>query len=390
MMKIVAKQKDLFKRVVSIFERARANVVQTVNSNMVVAYWLIGKEIVEVVQQGDERAEYGGKIIEELSQKLNGRYKSGFSIANLRNFRQLYLAYPERVMKRYPLGSEFELVEKPYPLGSDFKEIQTPVLEENELKSQGLVEFSPQLSWSHYRALMRLNNKSSREFYEREAIVSGWSKRTLERHIHSQYYERRLQSQRPELMKQGIVKESVEPAIEILKNPYVLEFLNLPEANVLHETELETAIITHLQSFMMELGKGFAFVGRQKRLTYQATELYVDLVFYNCILKFYLLVDLKIGELSHRDVGQMDSYVRMFEDLYTVKDDNPTIGLILCTEKNEVVAKYSVLSERKQIFASKYLLYLPTEEELKNELSKERKLIEEHLQKRGKNEDSHF
>ncbi len=166
----------------------------------------------------------------------------------------------------------------------------------------------------------------------------------------------------------------------ILKSPYVLEFLGLPDSPSLRETRLEQAIITHLQKFLLELGKGFAFVGRQKRLCFDDTDLYVDLVFYNCIIKCYLLIDLKMGELSYKDVGQMDGYVRIFDDLYTADDDNPTIGLVLCTKKNEAVAKYSVLCERKQIFASKYMLYLPSEEELKLELEKERKMIEEHLE----------
>ena len=169
------------------------------------------------------------------------------------------------------------------------------------------------------------------------------------------------------------------PAIESLKNPYILEFLGLPDTTTLHETQLESAIITHLQAFLLELGKGFAFVARQKRLRFEETDLYVDLVFYNCILKCYLLIDLKMGELSHQDVGQMDGYVRLFDDLFTVDDDNPTIGLILCTEKNEAVAKYSVLRDRRQIFASRYMLYLPTEEELTRELTRERRLIEAQL-----------
>jgi predicted nuclease of restriction endonuclease-like (RecB) superfamily len=190
-----------------------------------------------------------------------------------------------------------------------------------------------------------------------------------------------LKSQQPkDMLRSGHeIATTTTRAIDSLKDPYVLEFLDLPDVPLLHEKELEAAIITQLQDFMMELGKGFAFVARQKRMRFEDTDLYVDLVFYNCILKCYLLIDLKIGELTHRDVGQMDSYVRMFDDLYTAKDDNPTIGLILCTDKNDAVAKYSVISERKQIFASKYMLYLPTEEELANELLRERRLIEEKL-----------
>ncbi len=239
--------------------------------------------------------------------------------------------------------------------------------------------FSSQLSWSHYRALMRVDKPEARDFYEQETIECCWDKRSLERQIHSQFYERMLKSQTPQQMVERARQEIVPrpEGIDSLKNPYVLEFLGLPEVASLHEKQLEAAIITHLQTFLLELGKGFAFVARQKRMRFDDTDLYIDLVFYNCILKCYLLIDLKMGELSHRDVGQMEGYVRMFEDLYTAPDDNPTIGLILCDKKNEAVAKYSVLNDRKQIFASKYMLYLPTEEELQIELARERKLIED-------------
>ena len=245
--------------------------------------------------------------------------------------------------------------------------------------SQLLQGFSSQLSWSHYRALMRVKNDKARLFYEQEAIECGWSKTQLERQIHSSYYERILANRG----ESGLIAADRErlpgkplPAEAMLKSPYVLEFLGLPDSPSLRETTVEQAIITHLQNFLLELGKGFAFVARQKRLRFDDTDLNVDLVFYNCIIKCYLLIDLKIGEISYKDVGQMDGYVRMFDDLYTAEDDNPTIGLVLCTKKNEAVAKYSVLSERKQIFASKYMLYLPSEEELRLEIEKERELIE--------------
>ena len=264
-----------------------------------------------------------------------------------------------------PMGIELlTTTEKSYPMGSEFKN-----------------GFSSQLSWSHYRALMRVAKPDARDFYEREAIECCWDKRSLERQIHSQYYERMLVSQNPQQMIESARREILPrtEGIETLKNPYVLEFLGLPEVSSLHEMQLESAIITHLQTFLLELGKGFAFVARQKRMRFEDTDLYVDLVFYNCILKCYLLIDLKIGEISHKDVGQMDGYVRMFDAQYIATDDNPTIGLILCAEKNEAVAKYSVLNDRKQIFASKYMLYLPTEKELALELERERRLIEAHL-----------
>jgi predicted nuclease of restriction endonuclease-like (RecB) superfamily len=230
---------------------------------------------------------------------------------------------------------------------------------------------------------MRVKEEKVRFFYEREAVECAWNKSQLERQIHSSYFERiianRGEAGLAAAERERLPGNPVPPDI-ILKSPYVLEFLGLPDSPSLRETTLEQAIITHLQKFLLELGKGFAFVARQKRLRFDEKDLYVDLVFYNCIVKCYLLIDLKMGELSYKDVGQMDGYVRMFDDLYTAEDDNPTIGLVLCTKKNEAVAKYSVLNERKQIFASKYMLYLPSEEELKLELERERKLIEEQLE----------
>lgn len=369
-----APKNSLLDRVVLILEQARTNVVRAVNSNMVTAYWLIGREIVQELQGGDERAEYGKQVIENLSIKLNARYGKGFSAANLWLFKQFYITYQNRRPILYPLGRELGDQQKLYPTGGELT-ISRPVGDESAPC------FNPHLSWSHYRALMRVVKPDARDFYEREAIECCWDKRSLERQIHSQFYERMLKSQNPKKMIETARQEIVPrtESVETLKNPYVLEFLGLPEVSTLHEKQLESAIITHLQTFLLELGKGFAFVARQKRMRFEDTDLYVDLVFYNCILKCYLLIDLKMGELSYKDVGQMDGYVRMFEDLYTAPDDNPTIGLILCDKKNDAVAKYSVLSDRKQIFSSKYMLYLPTEQELVIELERERKLIEAHL-----------
>jgi len=370
----------LFERVVSIIEEGRKNTVRAINFNIVLSYCLIGREIVEEIQEGKVRAEYGKQILEELSQKLNLQYGKGFSVANLRLFRQFYLTYSERIINYLRPNNYIDEQNSPsddlatqhiidtirYPMGSELN-----------------TGFNPQLSWSHYRALIRVKKDDARLFYEQEAAECSWDKRTLERHIRTQYYERMLKNQQPkDRLRSGheITTTTTTRAVDSLKDPYVLEFLDLPDVPILHESELEAAIITQLQAFLMELGKGFAFVSRQKRMRFDDTDLYVDLVFYNCILKCYLLIDLKMGELTHRDVGQMDGYVRIFDDLYIAKDDNPTIGLILCTDKNDAVAKYSVLSERKQIFASKYMLYLPTEEELTKELLRERRMIEERLE----------
>ncbi|MEI6208903.1 MAG: PDDEXK nuclease domain-containing protein [Desulfuromonadales bacterium] len=372
--KQTSQDNSLLDRVVLILEQARTNVVRAVNSSMVTAYWLIGREIVQELQGGDGRAEYGKQVIVTLSKQLTQRYGGGYSVTTLQYFRKFYQAYSTRTPIPRPWGAESGTVINP-------DEISRPTGAELTITPESITGFSPQLSWSHYRALMRVVKPDARDFYERETIECCWDKRSLERQIHSQFYERILKSQNPQKMIETARQEIVShtESVDTLKNPYVLEFLGLPEVSTLHEKQLESAIITHLQTFLLELGKGFAFVARQKRMRFEDTDLYVDLVFYNCILKCYLLIDLKMGELSYRDVGQMDGYVRMFEDLYTAPDDNPTIGLILCAEKNEAVAKYSVLSDRKQIFASKYMLYLPTEQELAIELERERKLIEAHL-----------
>ena len=341
---------------------------------MVLAYWLIGREIVQELQGGAKRAKYGEKVVEDLSNRLTERYGKGFSAQTLWKFRLFYQAYSDRILILSPAGIELSATAILSPLGIELARPKKSRPVGTELP-QG---FSPHLSWSHYRALMRVEKIEARDFYEREAIAGGWDKRTLERQIQSLYYERMLKSRKPEkMLAEGRhLPVSGGTPIDALKNPYVLEFLGLPDAAEFHESDLERAIITHLQRFLLELGSGFAIVARQKHIRIEEQDRYIDLVFYHCRLKFYLLIDLKVGELTHADVGQMDGYVRMYDSLFTAPDDNPTIGLILCTEKNETVARYSVLNDRKQIFASKYMLFLPTEDQLRLEIEKERRLIE--------------
>jgi predicted nuclease of restriction endonuclease-like (RecB) superfamily len=366
----------LFGRVVAILEQAQNNVVRAVNSNMVLAYWLIGREIVEELQGGEERAAYGKQVISELCARLMQRFGKGFSAPVLWSYRQFYLVYADRGKILFPSGRESgsgNLV----PAGRELPKLQKSY----PAGSESLQGFSTQLTWSHYRALMRVDSTEARHFYEREAIAGGWDKRTLERQIQSFYYERIRKSSEPEkMLAQGrsLPVAAAHPT-DALKNPYVLEFLGLPNAAAFHESDLERAIITHLQRFLLELGSGFAFVARQKHIRIEEQDRYIDLVFYHCRLKFYLLIDLKVGELTHGDVGQVDGYVRMYDGLFTAPDDNPTIGLILCTEKNETVARYSVLNDRKQIFASKYMLCLPTEDQLRLEIERERHLIDSAL-----------
>jgi predicted nuclease of restriction endonuclease-like (RecB) superfamily len=366
----------LFDRIVAILEQSRSNVVRAVNSNTVVAYWLIGQEIVKELQKGEERAEYGKRVIEDLSNRLAKRYGKGFSVPNLRNFRKFYVMFQDRKPEiRYPMGSELVSDRKRYPTGS---ELSVPGKGETK-DGRSLIGFHPNLSWSHYRALMRVGKEKARDFYETEAVACGWNKRQLERQIHSLFYERLLMSKD----KKGMLLEARTEEngglkhVDVLKDPYVLEFLDLPDTAKMHESDLEQAIIDNLQHFLLELGKGFSFVARQKRMRFGDEDFYVDLVFYNFILKCFVLIDLKIGKLTHQDIGQMDGYVRMYEEYGKVEGDNPTIGLILCSEKNEAIARYSVLDDSKQLFASKYMLYLPTEEELQRELERERRLIEE-------------
>jgi len=361
---------SLFDRVATILEQARGNVVRAVNTNMVLAYWLIGREIVQELQGGKGRAEYGKQMLLDLSTRLALRYGNGYSVPNLQNFRKFYLTFNDRVAVeheiQYPVGTKSAEVLIQYPAGAKSSEVAILCPTGRE----SLQGFSSQLTWSHYRALMRVENREARDFYEREAVAGGWDKRVLERQIHSYYFERIQKSRKPEkMLAEGrALPVLATPAVDELKNPYVLEFLGLPEVAELRESDL--------QRFLLELGTGFAFVARQKHVRIGEDDRFIDLVFYHCRLKFYLLIDLKVGELTHADVGQMDGYVRMFDDLTAAQDDNPTIGLILCTEKNETVARYSVLKDRKQIFASKYMLCLPTEEQLRLEIEKERKLIE--------------
>ncbi len=383
---ISAEQPDaLFGRVVSILEQARSNVVRAVNTNMVLAYWLIGREIVEALQEGEERAEYGRQVLETLSGGLAGRYGNGFSVPNLQNFRKFYLAYSTRVIAaapiQYPTGTKSDAERIQYPTGRELIPSRKSDPAGNELPHG----FSPQLTWSHYRALMRVENVAARDFYEREASECGWSKVQLERQIHSFYYDRIVANRGEKGLlpagRERLSGEIVQPS-HLLKSPMVLEFLGLPDSQDLHESKLEQAIIDNLQNFLLELGKGFSFVARQKHIRFGDDDFYIDLVFYNYVLKCFLLLDLKMGKLTHADVGQMDGYVRLYEDRFKIPGDNPTIGLLLCSDKSEAVAKYSILNENKQIFASKYLPNLPTEEQLRQEIERERHLIESALEDR--------
>ncbi len=382
----------LFDRVAAILEQARANVVRAVNHNMVIAYWAIGREIVIDLQRGESRADYGQQVFNELSERLTVKYGAGWSKTNLWSFRLFYLLYADRVPS-IPHTLCVESSEQTDLIDLSRNSKHWPIKDSDHSRAAG-PDLTFHLSWSHYRTLIRVENDEARIYYEHAAIAEGWSVRVLQRQISSQYFERLARSRNKRKKADGNFPIVVEPdavpvattehepiraLIDTIKDPYVLEFLGIPDPTALHESDLETAIIGHLQEFMLELGKGFAFVARQKRLSFDGDDLYVDLVFYNCFLKCYLLIDLKMGRLTHGDVGQMDGYVRMFDDLYAAADDNPTIGLILCTQSNNTVARYSVLNDRRQIFASKYVTYLPTEAEFSIEITRERALAEQQI-----------
>jgi predicted nuclease of restriction endonuclease-like (RecB) superfamily len=324
-----------------LVETARLEVVQAVNSTMVQTYWHIGCLIVEDEQRGEARAAYGKRQLQQLSETLTGEFGRGFDVTNLRTMRRFYQAFPIRDAVRL------------------------------------------ELSWTHYRVLLRVESEEARRWYQQEAIEQGWSARALERQISKLYYERLLSSHD----RAAVQQEAQERTQELtghdpkyyLRDPYLLDFLNLPGERYL-EADLERGLIDNLQAFLLELGKGFAFVARQQRISTEDQDFYIDLVFYNFKLKCFLLVDLKLGKLTHQDVGQMDSYIRIYDQHRKESNDNPTIGLILCSQKSEAVVKYSVLTDSEQMFAAKYLPYLPSEEELRRELQRERVLVQKQIE----------
>lgn len=330
---------DIREVLVSSRQRAR----QAVNDAMVLAYWQIGRLIVEDEQRGEARAEYGKRVLVAVAKRLADEFGKGFSLTNLKLFRQFYLAFP--------IG---------HTLCDQFNQLP--------------------LSWSHFRQVLRVSSPVARDWYVSEAISQGWSVRALDRQIGTLFYERLLLSQKKDGLEQEardkIAAEAPPDPREFIRDPYVLEFLELSPSPELYEADIESALIDRLQHFLLELGKGFAFIARQKRLHAEGDDFFVDLVFYNYLLKCFVLIDLKKGKLTHQDVGQMDMYVRLVDEQMRGEGDNPTIGLILCSERNAAVAKYSQLASSPQLFASQYSLILPTEEELRIELERDRAWLE--------------
>ena len=321
-----------------ILKNARQKAYTAVNSAMVEAYWEIGRRIVEEEQRGKERAEYGKEIVKNLSKELTEEFGKGFSRRTLWEMRKLYVYF------------------------SDYEKVRT---------------LFAQLTWSHFQKVLRVSNEKARIFYLTEAAENMWSVRTLDRNISTLYYNRLVASIDKKIVENEMKEKTKKlQAKEFIKNPVVLEFLDLPTNMSYTENELEKALTDDIQKFMMELGKGFAFVERQQHIRTENSDFYIDLVFYNYILKCFVIVELKTEKLTHQDIGQLDMYVRMYDDLKKQENDNPTIGLLLCTETDRTIIKYSVLNDNKNLFASKYVNYLPSEEELINEIERQKTLFE--------------
>lgn len=317
---------QLFSEIKELILLSRQRVFRMANSVLLETYWQIGKLIIEDEQQGKERAEYGKAVLKTLGNQLTLEFGKGFDERNLNNMRAFYKAFPIW----------------------------------NALRTE--------LSWTHYRLISRIDSQEKRSFYLNESVDNNWNSRTLQRQINSLAFERILDHKKeiPSL-----------PTIQnLIKDPYIFEFLGLPNDTKNTERSIESAIIDHIQKFLLEFGKGFAFIARQQHIVTDTSDFYIDLVFYNYILKCFVIIDLKTNELSHQDIGQIDMYVRMYDDLKKSETDNPTIGILLCSEKDETIVKYSVLADKKSLFASQYLLYMPKEEELKQIIEQDRHLFE--------------
>lgn len=318
-------EEQLFAQIKQMLDEARRKIVRTVNSTTVEAYWQVGKYIVEYEQQGKEKAEYGAGIIKNLSSRLVAEYGSGFSLTNIKKMRQFYLCFP--------IGQTV----------------------------------SDQLSWSHYQLLVSVENETARNYYLSECVACNWSVRQLQRQINTLYYERMLASRDKDAVRAEIQTTAPKPLQprEIIRDPFILEFLGIKQGEHFLEGDLEQMLISKLQHFLLELGRGYSFVARQKRITLDGQHFYIDLVFYNIPARCYVLIDLKIDELTHQDLGQMQMYVNYYTRELMNPGDNPPVGIVLCADKNDAVVKYTLPQDEKQIFAAKYMTYLPTKEELK-------------------------
>ena len=353
----------------SIVSKARSKAFAAVNYSLVERNWRIGQRIVKQEQNGASRAEYGKHVIEVASSALTEEFGKGFSETNIRTSRKFFLIFNDLEIQQ-TLSAE-----------SNLPKHQTLSDESSLLPQKGQTQSAQfelrLLPWSHYERLIRVEDKKAREWYAKEAFEQGWSFRTLNRNINTLYYERLLMSKK----KQPVVNEMQDKTkayqqdkLEYIKSPVVLEFLGLPEDTSLAESKLETAIINNLEKFLMEMGKGYALVARQQHIRTEENDYYIDLVFYNYLIKSFILVDLKVNRITYQDVGQMDMYLQMYDKMKKGPDDNPTIGIILCTETDSDVARYSTLAKNDQMFAAKYKLYLPDKEDLRREIERQKEL----------------
>ncbi len=353
----------------SIVSKARSKAFAAVNYSLVERNWRIGQRIVEQEQNGASRAEYGKHVIEIASAALTEEFGKGFSYTNIANYKRFYLTF-NNLQILQTVSEEFNNpIQQTPPAKSS-----APHKEDKAESAQSELRFLP---WSHYERLIRVEDKQAREWYAKEAFNEGWSYRTLNRNINTLYYERLLMSKK----KQPVVNEMQDKTkayqqdkLEYIKSPVVLEFLGLPEDTSLAESKLETAIINNLEKFLMEMGKGYALVARQQHIRTEENDYYIDLVFYNYLIKSFILVDLKVNRITYQDVGQMDMYLQMYDKMKKGPDDNPTIGIILCTETDSDVARYSTLAKNDQMFAAKYKLYLPDKEDLRREIERQKEL----------------
>lgn len=348
LMKNFVKTDDILKDMCGIIETSKEMASQAINVALIERNWLIGYRIAEEELKGENRAEYGASVIKSLAKELTAQYGKGFTKTNLYNFYSFYKLYPE-------------------------------------IFHSASGKFNPLLSWTHYRVLLQVNDKEAREWYAKEAVTQTWNVRTLQRNISSQYYYRMLQTQKKEVVKaemKELTSEYTNDKYEFIKNPVVAEFLGLASNTDFTESDLDKSILSNLQQFLMELGKGYAFVARQQHIHTEKQDYFIDLVFYNYILKCFVLIDLKTQKITHQDVGQMDMYIRMYDELKRSEGDNPTIGIVLCSDTDEDIARYSIMHGNEQLFASKYKLYLPTEEELREEIETQKTMF--YLQQKEK------
>lgn len=356
-------ESELIVEVRQIVQAARNQSYRAINVMQIVSNWLIGQRIVVQEQMGKDKADYGKHVIEIVSAALTEEFGKGYSETNIKSMRKFYLIFSNlQIRQAMPAELKRLINQKGQALPAEL---------------ESTIPLFPQLSWTHYERLMRVENETARLWYLNESAKQMWSYRTLDRNISTQYYERLLLSQK----KEPVIAEMQEKTADFqkdrlayIKNPIIAEFLGLQQQPSLHESTLEEAIINNLQQFLMELGKGFAFVARQQHLRTEENDYFIDLVFYNYILKCFVLIDLKTNRLSYQDVGQMDMYLQLYDQLMKQPDDNPTIGIILCSDTDSDVVRFSSLSKNEQLYASKYKLYLPTEEELRREIERQKEL----------------